>query len=51
MECGQDDRLAAGVTAGDHALRARVRLWFVPERERRRRVERTVAAIEQLEGR
>lgn len=46
-----DDRLAAGVTTGDHALRAQVRLWSAPERERRRRVERTVTAIERLDER
>lgn len=41
-----DDPLAAGVTAGDMSLVARVRLWAVPRRERRRQVERTIAALE-----
>jgi len=32
-------------------VRARLALWLTPQRERRRRIERTIAAIEQLEGR
>lgn len=31
-------------------LRARLRLWLTPERERRRRLDRTVQAIEGLQG-
>ncbi len=49
-----DDRVAAAFLAGedgpDPGLGIRVRLWLVPERERARRVERTVQAIEQLRG-
>lgn len=45
-----DDTLAAGVVGDEMGvpLRARLGLWIVPERERRRRVERTTAAIEHL---
>lgn len=50
-----DDHVAAAFLAGedgpDAGLGARVRLWLVPERERGRRVERTVRAIEGLGGR
>jgi len=42
-----DDSLAAGVVTGETPPVARLRLWLAPERERRRRLERTVAAIEQ----
>lgn len=42
------DDLAAGVLASNLPYSARLRLWLVPERERQRRVERTVAAIERL---
>jgi len=45
------DDLAAGVLAGSVSGRARLRLWLTPERERRRRIARTVRAIEQLGGR
>ena len=45
------DDLAAGVLAGGVSRRARLRLWLTPERERRRRVERTVRAVERLGGR
>jgi hypothetical protein len=45
------DTLASGVLAGDVSRWARLRLWLVPERERRRRVERTVRAIRRLGGR
>lgn len=43
-----EDSLAAGVLRGDAPPLARLRLWLAPERERRRRVERTLEAIEQL---
>jgi hypothetical protein len=49
------DSVAAAFLAGeggpDPGLAARARLWLVPERERARRVERTVRAIENLGGR
>jgi len=45
------DDLAAGVLAGGVPRWARLRLWLTPERERRRRIARTVRAIEQLGGR
>jgi hypothetical protein len=45
------DDLAAGVLAGEVSGRARLRLWLTPERERRRRIARTVRAIERLGGR
>jgi hypothetical protein len=49
------DPVAAAFLAGEGGpepgLAARVRLWLVPERERARRVERTVRAIEHLGGR
>jgi len=49
-----DDPVAAAFLADeggpDPGLGARVRLWLVPERERARRVERTVQAIEHTEG-
>lgn len=46
-----DDRTAAAFLAEDGptpTVRARVRLWLTPERERRRRLDRTLAAIERL---
>lgn len=47
------DRMAASFLAGPDGPRptlvARLRLWVAPERERRRRIERTLAAIEQLQ--
>jgi hypothetical protein len=46
-----DDDLVAGVLGGGVSWQARLRMWLVPERERRRRVERTIAAIERLETR
>jgi len=42
------DRLAAGVLAGTLPVSATVRLWLWPVAERRRRVERTVGAIERV---
>jgi hypothetical protein len=49
------DPVAAAFLAGEGGpepgLGARVRLWLVPKRERARRVERTVRAIERLGGR
>ena len=42
------DRLAAGVLAGTLPVSAAVRLWLWPVTERRRRVERTVEAIERV---
>lgn len=48
-----DDRIAASFLAGPDGPRpslvARLRLWVAPERERRRRIERTLTAIEQLQ--
>jgi hypothetical protein len=46
-----DDPLAAGVVGNEVPRRARLRLWLAPERERRRRIERTTAAIERLQHR
>jgi len=44
-----DDPVAAAVLgAGPPPLAARLRLWLVPRRERRRRIERTIAAIERV---
>jgi hypothetical protein len=47
-----DDRTAAAFLAEEDGptptLLARVRLWLTPERERRRRVDRTLAAIRHL---
>ncbi len=46
-----DDRTAAAFLADEGptpAVSARIRLWLAPERERRRRVDRTVAAIRRL---
>lgn len=44
-----DDPVAAAVLgAGSPPLAARLRLWLVPHRERRRRIERTIAAIERV---
>jgi len=46
-----DDPVASAFLADSSPpLRMRLRLWFVPERERRRRIERTVAAIEEVSG-
>jgi hypothetical protein len=44
-----DDALAAGVVEGEPPHRARLRMWLVPGRERRRRIERTTTAIERLQ--
>jgi hypothetical protein len=45
-----DDPVAAAFLAGEGgpvpSLRARARLWLLPERERERRVERALRAIE-----
>lgn len=45
-----DDRVAAAFLAGEDGptptIWDRIRLWLVPERERERRIERTIAAIE-----
>lgn len=50
-----DDPVAALFLAGGEErsppLGARLRLWLTPRRERRRRIEATVAAIERLEER
>lgn len=46
-----DDSLAAGAVTGNVPVAARLRLWLVPRRERRRRVERTVSALERLQER
>ena len=43
------DDLAAGVLAGEVGRGAGLRMLLTPERERRRRVERTVTAIERLQ--
>lgn len=47
-----DDRIAAAFLAGETGpsfpLAARLRAWLDPEAERRRRVERTVAAVDRL---
>jgi hypothetical protein len=46
-----DDPVAAAVLAADGPtppVAARLRLWLAPGRERRRRIERTVRAIERL---
>ena len=48
-----DDRTAAAFLAEGEptpTVLERVRLWLTPERERRRRVDRTIAAIRRLEG-
>jgi len=47
-----DDPVAAMFLAegGEPPRRARLALWLRPRRERRRRIERTVAAIERLAG-
>lgn len=49
------NRTAAYVLAGDDGpsppLKDRFRLWLVPERERRRRIEETIGAIEDLQER
>lgn len=48
-----DDAVAAAFLAGDDgptpALLSRVRLWLSPERERERRIEATMTAIERLQ--
>jgi hypothetical protein len=48
-----DDRVAAAFLGGpegpSQSLPARVRHWLAPERERERRIERTVAALERLD--
>lgn len=41
-------RFLAGDRGPEPGLLARIRLWLTPERERRRRVEATVAAIERV---
>lgn len=43
-----DDSLAAGVLSETTPLSARLRLWIAPARERRKRLERTIDAIESL---
>jgi hypothetical protein len=47
-----DDRLAAAFLAGADgptaSLTPRLRLWLAPARERRRRIERTLSAIERV---
>lgn len=52
VEAGEwtDDEAAAAFLAGETVPSpgARLRLWLAPERERRRRIERTVTAIERL---
>lgn len=49
-----DDSTAAAFLADpagpDHSIRSRIRLWLDPETERERRIRRTVAQIEQLDG-
>lgn len=49
------DRMAATFLAGPEgpsaSLGARLRLWLFPARERRRRIERSITAIETTEGR
>ncbi|MGB9954637.1 MULTISPECIES: hypothetical protein [unclassified Haloarcula] len=47
-----DDAVAAALLAPDEpqSLLARLRLWLDPESERRRRIRRTVDAIEQVSG-
>lgn len=53
VEAGEwtDDKAAAAFLAGETMPLpgARLRLWLTPERERRRRIRRTVTAIEQLQ--
>lgn len=48
------DPVAAAFLAGpdgpSHPLAGKIRLLIVPDRERRRRIERTMTAIERLEG-
>jgi hypothetical protein len=46
-----DDPLAAGVLAGELPVTAAVAAQVLPRRERQRRAERTVAAIERLQDR
>jgi hypothetical protein len=47
-----DDRTAAAVLSGEDGpvatLGSRLRLWLDPERERERRIERTVAALDEV---
>jgi hypothetical protein len=47
-----DDRTAAAMLAADKSqpITARLRLWLDPERERERRIERTIEAIRRLNG-
>jgi len=49
-----DDRLAAAFLAGPEgptaSLVSRLRLWLAPRRERRRRIERTLTAVERVQG-
>lgn len=57
VECGEwtDDPVAAVFLAGPEEpsppLSSRLRLWLAPERERARRLDRTVAAIERVSER
>ena len=57
VECGEwtDDPVAAVFLAGTEgpsaSLSSRLRLWLAPGRERARRLERTVAAIERVSER
>jgi hypothetical protein len=50
-----DDRVAAAFLSGDHgpihSFGSRLRLWLDPEAERRRRLDRTVGAVDALDGR
>jgi hypothetical protein len=41
----------AGANGQTSSVVARLRLWLIPERERRHRIERTIAAIEHLRDR
>jgi hypothetical protein len=45
-----DDAVAARFLAERSTWRSRLRLWVAPARERRRRIERTIGAIERLQG-
>lgn len=49
-----DDKIAAAFLAGptgpSPTLASRLRLWLAPARERRRRIERTMTAIERVRG-
>jgi len=47
----RDDVAGAFLSAGDDvSVRARLALWLRPGRERRRRLERTISALERLQG-